>query len=62
MGSRVLPSCTTKKFRYRDKLGAKIALAKAQGKDHGESRAYRCEFCRGWHLTSQPKGREGSDG
>lgn len=54
-GSRV--TCATGKLRYPDKLAAKIVLAKAQRQDHGELRAYRCEFCRGWHLTSQAKGR-----
>lgn len=43
----------TDKVRYRDELGAKIALANTQAKDHGEKRVYRCPICRGWHLTSQ---------
>lgn len=43
------------KRRYRDELGAKVALASAQARDKGEKRAYRCPFCRGWHLTSQER-------
>jgi hypothetical protein len=56
MGSRVAVKCSTGKVRYWDKLGAKIELAKVQHEDHGERRVYRCEFCRGWHLTSQARG------
>lgn len=55
MGSRPVAKCSTGKVRYRDKLGAKIELAKVQHEDHGERRVYRCEFCRGWHLTSQSR-------
>ena len=43
------------KFRYRDKLGAQIALANTTMKRTGsyqESRAYKCPACKGWHLTS----------
>lgn len=47
--------CSTGKVRYRDKLGARIALARTWGRARDESRIYRCEFCHGWHLTSQPK-------
>jgi hypothetical protein len=48
--------CT--KTRYRDHLGAKLALMRIQRKDKTmrpkqERRAYRCPDCKGWHLTSQ---------
>lgn len=50
------------KVRYRDELGAKIALANTaaaanrQGDEkRQEQRAYRCPKCKGWHLTSEPK-------
>jgi hypothetical protein len=47
------------KYRYQDRIGALLALASAQRKDGArrakiESRAYRCEICHGWHLTSRP--------
>jgi len=48
------------KTRYRDEIAAKLALAKLarQGKQgHDECRAYRCEKCAGWHLTSQKRAR-----
>lgn len=45
-----------RKWRYRDMLSAKIALAKCKAKDHGEQRAYPCPNCKGWHLTSQAHG------
>lgn len=50
--------CTGKK-RYRDEAAALAALhgvvlwdEAAQGK---ELRAYRCDYCERWHLTSQPR-------
>lgn len=48
------PACT--KRRYRNEIAARLALAKIQRQDkpgHQESRAYSCERCRGWHLTSK---------
>jgi len=50
------------KFRYRDEIAAKLALAmiKNQGKaSHPKTvrRAYFCPDCRGWHLTSWRKRR-----
>lgn len=50
--------CRTGKRRYRDRIGALIAMASARHKDGSnrgslEQRAYRCPFCTGWHLTSQ---------
>jgi hypothetical protein len=52
------PKCT--KIRYRDKLAAKLALARTAHKDgshrpKAERRVYRCPSCRGWHLTSQER-------
>ena len=51
---------TCAKFRYRDEIAAKVALARAQRKDGSkrpktEKRAYKCPKCRGWHLTSKEK-------
>lgn len=48
-------SCLTGKRRYRDRVGAKFALAvikRRGGKRRRETRAYRCPTCNGWHLTS----------
>ncbi len=45
----------TGKIRYRDELAGLIALADCQtqpGHGRRERRAYHCEHCRGWHLTS----------
>lgn len=45
-----------KKRKYRDELGAKIALAKiinSANSMHEEKRHYYCPRCRGWHLTSK---------
>lgn len=43
----------THKVQFYSELDAKIALAGRRFRDKGEKRAYRCGFCRGWHLTSQ---------
>lgn len=49
--------CT--KHRYRDKLGAEIALSSTNAKrskgNRNECRIYRCPRCKGWHLTSSPR-------
>lgn len=50
-------SCPTGKTRYRDELGAKIALSSTRGREarnkrRAEHRYYHCQQCRGWHLTS----------
>ena len=53
------------KTRYRDKDEALEALhscqrkAKSDIRDFGQTgwnqqRVYKCEHCKGWHLTSQP--------
>lgn len=51
-----------RKIRYRDELGAQIALssinARLRKKNRNESRIYRCPGCNGWHLTSTPKNAE----
>ncbi|MEU8760678.1 hypothetical protein [Streptomyces sp. NPDC048659] len=52
---RTPSTCRTGKFRHRDAIAAKLALARI---DTGigrrrERRAYRCSRCGGWHLTSQ---------
>lgn len=54
---------TCQKWRYRTRVDALIALANIQGRDDPkraktERRAYRCERCRGWHLTSQRPRKE----
>lgn len=44
------------KVRYPNELEAKIKLARIRSQDHDdhhEQRAYRCPWCRGWHLTSE---------
>jgi hypothetical protein len=45
-----------KKLRYRDQLGALIALSSAESKKakgrRNEQRVYRCPDCKGWHLSS----------
>ena len=49
-------ACKTGKVRYRDELGAKIALSNTQRKTAGrraERRVYKCPYCAGWHLTSR---------
>jgi len=50
--------CPTGKHQYRDEIAAKLALAGAQRKDGSrrgkiEKRAYKCEKCHRWHLTSR---------
>lgn len=55
-----VPSC--RKRRYRDRIAALLALAATGRRKHArnpkqETRIYRCPACKGWHLTSQPKGR-----
>jgi hypothetical protein len=47
-----------RKTRYRDRIAAKLALARIHHNDEPtrpkqEQRAYRCPACKGWHLTSQ---------
>lgn len=53
-------ACWSGKRRYRDRIGAQLALAVINHRGGGrrnETRAYRCGACRGWHLTSQPARR-----
>lgn len=48
---------TCAKVRYRDELGARIALASTHRSNdprREECRYYRCPFCHGYHLTSRP--------
>jgi hypothetical protein len=53
-------SCQTGKVRYRDEQAARVVLVvarfrRAVGRNNRrEDRVYRCQFCRGWHLTSTP--------
>lgn len=48
--------CPTGKVRFRDRIGALMALnGRGRGdhrRDKTEARAYRCPDCHGWHLTS----------
>lgn len=57
-------NCTTRRY---DKLGADIALAELARKSkrnsqqaqlRAECRAYKCPFCNGWHITSDPHPRD----
>lgn len=53
-----MSACKTGKLRYKDKLGARIALSQTAAKTDGrrnESRVYRCPSCAGWHLTSRER-------
>lgn len=43
----------TGKVRFGSPVLARIALNKAIAGGRPEKRHYQCEFCRGWHLTSQ---------
>jgi len=56
-GTGLSPGCG--KTRYTDELAAKLALADIARPDRAregdEKRAYKCPFCQGWHLTSQPR-------
>lgn len=54
---RTVGRCRTGKERYRDRVAALLALAWLDNTDpkRRECRAYRCDLCRGWHLTSQTK-------
>ena len=50
--------CT--KRRFRSEIDAKIVLSRVQWQDKPtrekvEQRVYRCNICRGYHLTSQPQ-------
>lgn len=52
------------KTRYWDDVAAKLELSRISNKGGGNqipTRIYRCEFCKGWHLTSQPKRNDGVD-
>lgn len=47
-----------KKVRYRDEIAAQLALATVARQDKTarpktERRAYRCPYCKAWHLTSK---------
>jgi hypothetical protein len=52
-------ACPCGKVRYRDELGARVALSTAResgargNERRREQRVYRCNICRGWHLTAQ---------
>lgn len=52
-------TCPSRKIRYRDEIGARIALGlikqKRERRAKRERSAYHCPLCAGWHLTSQGK-------
>lgn len=46
------------KFKFRDRIAAELAAARNRNVDttkRQDQRAYRCNMCRSWHLTSQPR-------
>lgn len=47
-------SCVRKK-RYPKEAKARIAAAFVSGREEKDLDVYECKFCKGWHLTSQPK-------
>jgi len=56
------PTTRCKKQRFKSRIDALIALSRIQWRDKSwrpkqETRAYLCERCYGWHLTSKPKRR-----
>lgn len=65
-GKRHRPGHTGKR-RFKDEISAKLAVATAQRKanrDKTPCRAYHCDVCQGWHLTSRkvpPKGLRTSE-
>lgn len=47
----------TGKVIYASEIDAKIHLSKITIEKYGQKRprrAYKCQFCHKWHLTSQP--------
>lgn len=48
-----------RKRRFRDEIAAKLALAGIEQdgdvREKAPRRAYRCQACGGWHLTSKGK-------
>jgi hypothetical protein len=57
-------NCSSGKLRYKDRIGARMALLRIQGRrsrQHqrrdNEAGLYQCPECHGWHLTSQRKAK-----
>lgn len=51
-------TCPSGKRRYRDRIGAQLALAIIRHRRNSrrrETRAYPCPTCSGWHLTSKTR-------
>lgn len=44
----------TEQAATRVLLNARISRSLRENSRRREERVYRCEFCEGWHLTSQP--------
>lgn len=55
------PRVCARKKRYATRKQALTAVfgEYAAGRDDNDLSAYKCAHCRGWHLTSHPKGRAG---
>ena len=50
-----LHDCPVQKLSWPTKAEAKCCAAKAFKFDGSVLRAYKCQFCKLWHLTSQEK-------
>lgn len=54
-------ACSAGKIRYRDQIGAELALmrirrkAERKKRDKVPVRVNECPLCDGWHTTSQAK-------
>lgn len=49
--------CGSGKKRFRDHQSAVHALRRIKGgssRDRVPAKAYECDWCGGWHLTSRP--------
>lgn len=50
-------SCPSGKRAYRTRHYARVVGRELQGRFSHPARAYRCELCPQYHLTTQPKRR-----
>lgn len=55
--SQILRGCEGKR-RYSDEFGARAAGQVAREEMGKPFWIYKCEVCRGWHLTSKPNRKE----
>jgi hypothetical protein len=53
----VSSSCGKTRYTSRAKANHALALIRHSGeqRDKKPTRSYLCEFCHGWHLTSQAR-------